>query len=62
MNVSKSLKQFNTFGLDVVSNDFNIAKNEDEIINFLNKHSNNNPIVLGGGSNFYLRKMLKDQS
>ena len=56
LNISKSIKQFNTFGLDVVSNDFNIAKNEDEIINFLNKHSNNNPIVLGGGSNILFKK------
>ena len=59
MNVSKSLKQFNTFGLDVVSNDFNIAKNEDEIINFLNKYSKNNPIILGGGSNILFKKDIE---
>ena len=59
MNISKSIKQFNTFGLDIVSNDFNIAKNEDEIINFLNKHCNNNPIVLGGGSNILFKKDIE---
>ena len=58
MNISKSIKQFNTFGLDVVSNDFNVAKNEDEIITFLYKHSNYNPIVFGGGSNILFKKDL----
>ena len=30
-----SLKEFNTFGIDVLANNFNKAKNEDEILHFL---------------------------
>jgi UDP-N-acetylenolpyruvoylglucosamine reductase len=50
-----SLKEYNTFGIEVLANNFNIAKNEDEILDFL-RENKNVPLILGGGSNILFKK------
>ncbi len=59
MNNSKSLKEFNTFGLDVISKNFNTARNEDQIFKFLNNHSNDSLVILGGGSNILFKNDIE---
>ena len=50
-----SLKNFNSFGVDVTSTDFNIANSEQEIISFLKKINFKTPIILGGGTNMLFK-------
>ncbi|MDB3874852.1 UDP-N-acetylmuramate dehydrogenase [Flavobacteriaceae bacterium] len=52
-----SLKEFNTFGIDVLANNFNKAKNEDEILHFLTENKCN-PLILGGGSNILFKNNI----
>ena len=52
-----SLKEYNTFGIEVLANNFNIAKNEDEILDFLTENENV-PLILGGGSNILFKKNI----
>ena len=54
-----SLKDFNSFGVDVTSTDFNIANSEQEIINFLKKINFKTPIVLGGGTNMLFKTNIE---
>ncbi len=53
-----SLKQFNTFGIDVSSKFFAQAQNEDEVRNVIqsNEFLNNDNLILGGGSNILFTK------
>ena len=53
-----SLKDFNSFGVDVTSTDFNIANSEHEIVKFLKKINFKTPIVLGGGTNMLFKKNI----
>ncbi len=50
-----SLKNFNSFGIDAISSDFNVANSEQEIIEYLNEVKFSNPIVLGGGTNILFK-------
>ena len=50
-----SLKDFNSFGVDVNSTDFNIANSEQDIINFLKKTNFESTIILGGGTNMLFK-------
>lgn len=52
-----SLKEYNTFGIDVLANNFNKAKNEDEILHFLIENKCN-PLILGGGSNILFKNNI----
>ena len=52
-----SLKEFNTFGIDVLANNFNKAENEDEILHFLIENKCN-PLILGGGSNILFKNNI----
>ena len=52
-----SLKEYNTFGVEVLANNFNKAENEDEILNFLSENKNV-PLILGGGSNILFKKKI----
>ncbi|MFL2639253.1 MAG: UDP-N-acetylmuramate dehydrogenase [Flavobacteriaceae bacterium] len=52
-----SLKPFNSFGVDVIATDFNIAKSKKEVISFLKKKEN--PLILGGGTNILFKKNIK---
>ena len=52
-----SLKEYNTFGVEVLANNFNKAKNEDEILNFLSENKNV-PLILGGGSNILFKNNI----
>jgi len=54
---TSSLKDFNTFGIDVLANNFNKAKNEDEILHFLIENKCN-PLILGGGSNILFKNNI----
>lgn len=54
---TSSLKEFNTFGIDVLANNFNKAKNEDEILHFLIENKCN-PLILGGGSNILFKNNI----
>ena len=53
-----SLKQFNTFGIDVSSKFFAQAQNEDEVRSVIqsNEFLNNENLILGGGSNILFTK------
>ena len=52
-----SLKNYNSFGVDVLSSNFNIVNSEKEIVSFINKKSRlNEPIILGGGTNILFKK------
>jgi UDP-N-acetylmuramate dehydrogenase len=52
---NKQLKQFNTFGIEAITNSFCEITSENELIEILK--SNNLPIlVLGGGSNMLFTK------
>lgn len=59
MKKSISLKPYNTFGVDVIAKNFSIACNENDIFEFINIHSKNNPLVLGGGSNILFKKNIE---
>ena len=49
-----SLKEYNTFGVEVLANNFNKAEKEDEILHFLEENKKN-PLILGGGSNILFK-------
>ena len=59
MKKSISLKPYNTFGVDVIAKNFSIACNENDIFEFIDIHSKNNPLVLGGGSNILFKKNIE---
>ena len=52
-----SLKEYNTFGIEVLANNLNKEKNEDEILDFL-RENKNVPLILGGGSNILFKKNI----
>jgi UDP-N-acetylmuramate dehydrogenase len=52
-----SLKEYNTFGVEVLANNFNKAETEDEILNFLSENKNV-PLILGGGSNILFKNNI----
>ena len=52
-----SLKEYNTFGIEVLANNFNKAHDEDEIFNFI-KENQNTPFILGGGSNILFKNNI----
>lgn len=51
-----SLKQFNTFGIDVSARYFSAFKNDDELAELLTPNSQIKTLVLGGGSNILFTK------
>ena len=51
-----SLKQFNTFGIDVNARYFSAFKNEDELRELTSAHVQMPVLVLGGGSNLLFTK------
>ena len=57
-NNNVSLKPYNSFGLEVFSINFNRASSEDEVLKFLNKFSDYDPFVLGGGSNILFKNNI----
>ncbi len=52
----KSLKAFNTFGIDVTASEFVEIKSESELESILSKDSNKELFILSGGSNMLLTK------
>jgi len=54
-----SLKDFNSFGVDVNSTDFNIANSEKDVINVLKKTNFKSPIILGGGTNVLFKTNIE---
>ena len=57
-NNNVSLKPYNSFGLDVISSNFNRASSEIEVLKFLNKFSDSDPFILGGGSNILFKNNI----
>ena len=57
-NNNVSLKPYNSFGLEVFSSNFNRASTENEVLKFLNKFSDYDPFVLGGGSNILFKNNI----
>ncbi len=53
-----SLKNYNSFGVDVISSNFIIANSEKEIIDFIKKNNFNVPIILGGGTNILFKNNI----
>ncbi len=53
-----SLKNYNSFGVDVISSNFNIANSEQEIIDFIKKNNTGEPIILGGGTNILFKNNI----
>ena len=53
-----SLKNYNSFGVDVISSNFNIANSEKEIISFIKKNPFSEPIILGGGTNILFKNNI----
>jgi len=51
---NKSLKAFNTFGIDTKARSFIAAESTSEIIRILKEHQNETLFILGGGSNMLL--------
>ncbi|GAA4111995.1 UDP-N-acetylmuramate dehydrogenase [Aquimarina addita] len=54
----KSLKAYNTFGIDVIASEFNTITSEAELINVLSSSRSQEIFVLSGGSNMLLTKNL----
>ena len=54
-----SLKNYNTFGMDVLAESFADITSEDELVSTLNTHKNKPLFILGGGSNMLLTKAIK---
>ena len=53
-----SLKNYNSFGVNVISSNFNIANSEQEIIDFIKKNNTGEPIILGGGTNILFKNNI----
>ncbi|MBS4064981.1 MAG: UDP-N-acetylenolpyruvoylglucosamine reductase, partial [Chitinophagaceae bacterium] len=51
-----SLKQFNTFGIDVLAKQFISFHNVDELQEALKASTNGERLILGGGSNILFTK------
>lgn len=51
-----SLRQFNTFGIDVSARYFSAFKNDDELAELLTPNSQLKTVILGGGSNILFTK------
>ncbi|GAA4277642.1 UDP-N-acetylmuramate dehydrogenase [Aquimarina mytili] len=54
----KSLKKYNTFGIDVTAKEFIEISSESELINALSNNSQKDVFILSGGSNMLLTKNL----
>ena len=52
-----SLKEYNTFGIEVTATNFNKAKSEDEILDFITENESK-PLILGGGSNILFKNNI----
>ena len=52
-----SLKEYNTFGLEVTATNFNKAKSENEILDFITENESK-PLILGGGSNILFKNNI----
>ncbi len=59
MNKKKSLKNFNTFRVDVFCDNFLEIKREQDLISFFEKNKRRNFLILGGGSNILFSKNFK---
>ena len=53
---NKSLKDYNTFGIDVKASEFIKINSEEELIEILSIHKNKKIFILSGGSNMLLTK------
>ncbi len=58
IQTQKSLKNYNTFGIDVAAKTFVSVKTVDELKDILSKYSNEPLFLLGGGSNMLLTKAV----
>ena len=54
-----SLKQFNTFGIDVLAEKFISVQSVNELIKVLQENKNTKKLILGGGSNMLLTKPVE---
>ncbi|WP_432412940.1 UDP-N-acetylmuramate dehydrogenase [Rasiella sp. SM2506] len=59
IETKKSLKNYNTFGIDVVAERFVSVKSVNELVDILTKHTNEPLFLLGGGSNMLLTKTVE---
>lgn len=59
LETQKSLKTYNTFGIDVLAANFVSVKTIRELKLILAKHSHNSLFLLGGGSNMLLTKAVE---
>ncbi len=57
---NKSLRNFNTFGIDVNAEKFHLIRNEKDIFELLEKEKKDDFTILGGGSNILLTKDIKN--
>ncbi len=55
---NKSLKNYNTFGIDVIASEFIQINSEDELIEVISINKNRKLFILSGGSNMLLTKNL----
>lgn len=55
---NKSLKKYNTFGIDVIAAEFAAITSESELNTILSKNNKNPLFILSGGSNMLLTKNL----
>ena len=53
-----SLKGLNSFGVECFSSNFNIIKNEKEIVDFIASNNYQESIILGGGSNMLFKNNI----
>ena len=54
-----SLKQYNSFGIDVKAANLISIESEIDIINFLEKKRNDKILILGGGTNILFTKDIE---
>jgi len=61
LNISHhiSLKNYNTFGIDVIAENFVAVTNTNELLNVLQQNTKD-LFILGGGSNMLLTKNIED--
>jgi len=55
---NKSLKNYNTFGIDVSASEFVQVNSEQELVNIITKYKSKEIFILSGGSNMLLTKDL----
>ncbi|MBQ4820482.1 UDP-N-acetylmuramate dehydrogenase [Aquimarina sp. MMG016] len=56
---NKSLKEYNTFGIDVTADEFIKITSEDELLQVISKYNNKDIFILSGGSNMLLTKNIE---